>query len=374
VTAALALGACGDELDGDEGSKDLEVAAYDPPAKGEFTMSTGPFYIDPGKGGVDGPGGTLAEFEEQTGLQVDYLEDINSNESFFAKVRPDLANGDSGGRDIIIATDWMAKRYADLGYVQELDKEGIPNVEENLLPSLEDPAFDPDRAYTVPWASGMTGLIVNTDEADEITSVNDLFDPKYKGKVTVLAELRDTIPLFLKADGIDPADATKEEWLETIQKVQDAVDSGQFRDVTGNDYIVDLPRGDSVASIGWSGDAVQLALDDPAIEFRMPDEGCIIWSDDMIIPVGAENPTAAYEFMNYVYEPENAAQIAAYVNYTTPVEGVKEVYEKQGEKELANNELIFPSDEFVADCSTQPSLSGEDEKEIEQAWAQVVSG
>jgi spermidine/putrescine transport system substrate-binding protein len=106
----------------------------------------------------------------------------------------------------------------------------------------------------------------------------------------------------------------------------------------------------------------------------MPDEGCIIWSDDMIIPVGAENPTAAYEFMNYVYEPENAAQIAAYVNYTTPVEGVKEVYEKQGEKELANNELIFPSDEFVADCSTQPSLSGEDEKEIEQAWAQVVSG
>jgi spermidine/putrescine transport system substrate-binding protein len=341
--AALALAACGDELEGDDGGEDLEVAEAGP-AEGEFTMSTGPLYIDQGKGGVDGPGGTLAEFEEETGVSVDYLEDINSNESFFAKLRPDLANGDSGGRDIIIATDWMAKRYADLGYVQELDKEALPTVEENLLPSLRDPEFDPDRAFTVPWASGMTGLIVNTDEAPEITSVNDLFDPKYKGKVTVLAELRDTVPLFMKADGIDPAEATKEEWLDTVQKVQDAVDSGQFRDVTGNDYIIDLPRGDSVAAIGWSGDAVQLALDDPAIEFRMPDEGCILWSDDMIIPVGAENPGAAYAFMDYVYEPENAAQIAAYVNYTTPVEGVREVFEKQGEDELAENELIFPDE------------------------------
>jgi spermidine/putrescine transport system substrate-binding protein len=362
--AALALAACGDELEGDDGGEDLEVAEAGP-AEGEFTMSTGPLYIDQGKGGVDGPGGTLAEFEEETGVSVDYLEDINSNESFFAKLRPDLANGDSGGRDIIIATDWMAKRYADLGYVQELDKEALPTVEENLLPSLRDPEFDPDRAFTVPWASGMTGLIVNTDEAPEITSVNDLFDPKYKGKVTVLAELRDTVPLFMKADGIDPAEATKEEWLDTVQKVQDAVDSGQFRDVTGNDY---------VAAIGWSGDAVQLALDDPAIEFRMPDEGCILWSDDMIIPVGAENPGAAYAFMDYVYEPENAAQIAAYVNYTTPVEGVREVFEKQGEDELAENELIFPDEEFTETCSTQPSLEGEDEQEIEQAWAELVSG
>ena len=371
--AALALAACGDELEGDDGGEDLEVAEAGP-AEGEFTMSTGPLYIDQGKGGVDGPGGTLAEFEEETGVSVDYLEDINSNESFFAKLRPDLANGDSGGRDIIIATDWMAKRYADLGYVQELDKEALPTVEENLLPSLRDPEFDPDRAFTVPWASGMTGLIVNTDEAPEISSVNDLFDPKYKGKVTVLAELRDTVPLFMKADGIDPAEATKEEWLDTVQKVQDAVDSGQFRDVTGNDYIIDLPRGDSVAAIGWSGDAVQLALDDPAIEFRMPDEGCILWSDDMIIPVGAENPGAAYAFMDYVYEPENAAQIAAYVNYTTPVEGVREVFEKQGEDELAENELIFPDEEFTETCSTQPSLEGEDEREIEQAWAELVSG
>ena len=167
----------------------------------------------------------------------------------------------------------------------------------------------------------MTGLIVRTDLAPDITSINDLFDPQYKGKVDLLAELRDTVPLVMKAEGIDPETATKDQWLETIQKIEDAIDSGQIRDMTGNDYVDDLPRGDVVAAIGWSGDAEQLQLDNPAIQFRVPDEGCIIWSDDMVIPIGAPNPGAAYEFMNFIYQPEIAAQIAGYVNYTTPVEG-----------------------------------------------------
>ena len=374
LLAAMAIGACGDELEGDDnGDEDVPTAAAGP-VEGELTMSTGPLYIDKAQGKVDGSGSTIGRFEEETGVDMNYLEDINSNESFFSKVQPDLANGESGGRDIIVASDWMAKKYYDLGYAQKLDKDALPNVEENLVPQLRDPEFDPGREFTVPYQSGQTGLVVRTDLAPDLTSVNDIFDPQYKGKIDILAELRDTVPLVLKAEGIDPDEATKEEWLAAIDKLQDAIGSGQIRDVTGNDYIADLPRGDAVAAIGWSGDAVQLALDDPAIEFRMPDEGCILWSDDMIIPVGAENPGAAYAFMDYVYEPENAAQIAAYVNYTTPVEGVREVFEKQGEDELAENELIFPDEEFTETCSTQPSLEGEDEQEIEQAWAELVSG
>src|ERR1044072_4505666 len=116
----------------------------------------------------------------------------------------------------------------------------------------------------------MTGLIVRTDLAPDITSINDLFDPEYKGKVDLLAELRDTVPLVMKADGIDPETATKDQWLAAIDKIKGAIDSGQIRDMTGNDYVDDLPRGDVVAAIGWSGAAEQLQLEQPAPQVRVP--------------------------------------------------------------------------------------------------------
>ncbi len=161
----------------------------------------------------------------------------------------------------------------------------------------------------------MTGLLVNKAEAPDIESVNDLFDPQYKGKVTVLTEMRDTIPLMLKADGIDPADATKEDWLAQIQKLQDAVDSGQLRRFTGNDYVQDLDNGNVVASIGWSGDIGLIS--NPDVEWRMPTDGCILWSDNMVIPVGAPNTAAALAWADFVYDPKVQADISAYVQYVT---------------------------------------------------------
>jgi spermidine/putrescine transport system substrate-binding protein len=137
-----------------------------------------------------------------------------------------------------------------------------------------------------------------------------------------------------------------------------------------------MANGDVVAAIGWSGDAVQLQADNPNIEFVMPDEGCILWSDNMLIPVGAPNPTAAYEFMNYVYRPENQAQIADYNYYFTPVQGTKEVLEKQGSP-AAESELVFPTEEYTANCSTQdePTEGGpEAVREIEQAYQDVITG
>lgn len=367
LALTIAIAACGGDSVGG-GNESGAVTAKAGPVKGELTISNWPGYMDKGSSN------TVAEFEDETGVKVDYVEDVNDNAEFFGKLRPQLEEGQSGGRSVFVVTDWMAKQMYDLGFLQDIDHATLPTVFDHLLPSLRHPAFDPERKFSVPWQSGMTGLMVNTQEAGDVKSVNDLFDPKYKGKVTVLTELRDTIPLMLKADGIDPTEATKQQWLDEIQKLGDAVDSGQLRRFTGNDYTQDLTNGNVVAAIGWSGDTS--LVDNPDVEWRMPAQGCILWSDNMVIPKGAPNTPAALAWMNFVYRPKVQADISAFVQYVTPVTGVKQVFEQRGDTELANNPLIFPSESFTRNCTTQPDPPGssEDQQEVTKAFQDVITG
>ena len=227
--------------------------------------------------------------------------------------------------------------------------------------------------FTVPWHSGMTGIVVRTDLAPDIDSVADLYDPKYKGHVTMLTEMRDTVPMTLKSMGIDPETADTDEWLAAVDKIEAAADSGQIRKFTGNDYIRELASGDAWASLGWSGDAVQLQKDNPNIEFVMPEEGCMLWSTSLEIPVGAPNPEAAQALINYVYDPKVQADIAEWVNYVTPVAGVKRIVRKR-DPELARNQLIFPSKSYTADCTFEPVLGGAMGDEVTEAFQRVITG
>jgi len=333
----------------------------------QLTISQWPLYVDPGKDG------TIAEFEDETGIDVSYIEDINDNSEFFAKLQPLLAKDESGGRSVITVSDWLARKMYDLGYLYELDKSKLPNVEANLIPALRNPAADPDRDFTVPWQSGMTGLIVRTDLAPGVDSICDLFDPKYAGKVSMLTELRDSLPMTLKCMGIDPDTATTEQWLSAVDKIGQAAQSGQIRRFTGNDYIRDLASGNTAIALGWSGDAVQLQKDNPNIEFVMPVEGCMLWSTSMEIPVGAPDPQAALEFMNFVYDPKVQADIAEWVNYVTPVSGVKEILQKR-DPALARNPLIFPSKKYTENCTFEPVLGGEQGDQVTKAFERVLSG
>jgi spermidine/putrescine transport system substrate-binding protein len=366
LAAALGLSACGGDDDGlEEGAseEDVQTAAAEP-IGGEWTISNWPLYIDKK---------TIDEFDQEVGAETKYIEDINDNFEFFGKLRPQLQNGDSGGRSMFVVTDYMADIMRELGYLQNLDKSAIPNVEENLLPSLESPDFDPEREYSVPWQSGFTGIIINTDLAPEIDSIEDLFDPKYKGKVTFLGDMYDDVSLVLKMQGADPANATEEEWNKAIDTIEEAADSGQIRDFTGNAYAGPLVKGDIVAAVGWSGDAIQLQADNPNVKWIRPAEGCNLWSDNMVIPVGAPNPGTAQAFMNYVYDPKNQAQIAEYVNYVTPVEGVKEILANKDPK-LANNQLIFPDEQFTADCTPQAIPDPSFEDAVTERYQSVVTG
>jgi spermidine/putrescine transport system substrate-binding protein len=372
VLAVLALGAtlgvvaCGGDDGGlESGASDEETqTAAAEPIGGDWTISNWPLYIDKQ---------TVSDFDQKVGANTKYIEDINDNFEFFGKLQPQLKNGESGGRSMFVVTDYMVKIMHDLGYLQNVDKSALPNVEENLLPSLESPDFDPNRDFSVPWQSGFTGIIINTDLAPEIDSIEDLFDPKYKGKVTFLGDMYDDVTLVLKMDGVDPANATEEEWMKAIDQIDDAANSGQIRDFTGNAYAGPLVKGDLVAAVGWSGDAIQLQADNPNIKWIRPAEGCNLWSDNMVIPVGAPNPGTAQAFMNYVYDPKNQAQIAEYVNYVTPVEGTKEILAKKDPK-LANNQLIFPDEQFTADCTPQAVPDPSFEDEVTEKYQNVITG
>ncbi len=365
AAAVLAMGiaACGDDTVGGGGSAGDAGVAKGGPVKGSLTISNWPGYID------EGPGGTVAEFEKETGVDVQYIEDVNDNNTFFGKLQPQLEQGESGGRSIFVVTDWMAKLMWDEGFLQEIDHADLPTVFQNLSPSLESPSFDPERQFSVPWQSGMTGIWVDTAKAPDIKSVNDLFDPKYKGKVTFLEEMRDSVPLVMKGEGVDPAEATDEDWETAIEKISSAAQSGQIRAFTGNNYNEELNAGNIVAAIGWSGDAS--IINNPNAEWLMPTEGCMLWSDNMVIPVGAPNTAAALGWMEFVYEPEVAVDLTEYITYVSPVDGVQELLEKSN-PELAKDPLVFPTPQFTAKCTDQDSPP--DIEPVNEAWQEVITG
>jgi spermidine/putrescine transport system substrate-binding protein len=290
---------------------------------------------------------TLERFQKDSGIKVDYVADINDNSEFFGIVRNQLADCKPTGRDIFTLTDWMAARMVDLGWLQKLDKANMPNVDANLVPTLKTPSWDKDRTYSAPWQSGLTGIAYNAKLTKEVKSFDELLTrPDLKGKVSLLSEMHDTMLFMLLLEGSNPEDFNSDEFGAAIDRLQKATDAGQIRSFTGNEYAQDLVKGNIVACEAWSGDIIQLQFDNPDIKFVAPEEGLALWSDNMLVPNKASHKKNAEELMNYYYEPEVAATVAAWVNYICPVQGAKEAMEKI-DPSLVDSDLIFPSDDFL---------------------------
>jgi spermidine/putrescine transport system substrate-binding protein len=327
-------------------------------------------YIDNEKGNKHP---TLDMFKKQTGTTVQYTEDINDNASYFGKIQGPLSRGQSIDRDIIVMTD--NSRYPSLlikkGWVEKLDKSAIPNIK-NLVSALQHPNWDQNRDYSLPWQSGMTGIAYNDKLTDPVLTVDDLLEnPKLKGKVTLLTEMGDTVTLVMFANGDDPTKVTDATFDKAIKRIKKAVDSGQVRQFTGNDYSGPLSKGDLSACMAWSGDVVQLQADNAHLHWNVPKDGGGIWTDNMLIPKGG-NVFTASTYMNFVYEPKIAALIEDYVNYICPVKGAKEELQKI-DPEVAKNTLIFPTQEMLDNVKGFDAAALANQKYLE-TWQNLISG
>jgi spermidine/putrescine transport system substrate-binding protein len=311
-----------------------------------LTISNWPLYIDINEKTKKRP--TIEQFQRRYGISVKYIEDINDNASFFGKIQAQLARGQDTGRDIIVMTD--NSPYPALliqkGWVEKLDKSVLPNIK-NLQDTLRHPAWDPNRTYSLPWQSGLTGIGYNAKRTKPITTVDQLFtDKRLHGKVTLLTEMADSMGLVMLSNGDDPGKVTDASFNRALAKIQKAVKSGQIRQFTGNDYSGLMAKGDVWAAFVWSGDMVQLHADNQALRFNLPRPGGMIWTDNMLIPKKGDATTASF-FMNYVYSPPIAAQIEDYVNYICPVKGADKVLLRT-DPGVAKDPLIFPTKAMLA--------------------------
>ncbi|MCC6436004.1 MAG: spermidine/putrescine ABC transporter substrate-binding protein [Acidimicrobiales bacterium] len=360
------LTACG----GDDSASPAARSSADGSGSTTLTVDSWPIYID------DDPAeGTVARFEAATGISLTWNETINDNNEYFAKIQPVLSDGKTIGADIISPTYWLVPRLVQLGWLEPLPIDAIPN-RANLLPSLKNPSWDPGGEYSLPWQTGITGIAYNRKVTGKVIgSMADFFAPALSGKVGVLTEMRDTIGLLMLADGQDPASATFERAESAFARLQEAKESGHIRRFTGQDYLDDLVAGNFAACVAWSGDVAQLALDNPDIGFAIPEEGGMRFADCMVIPKGAANIDNAARFMDFVYNPANAARITAAVQYISPVQGVDEALRQLGGEAaaLADSTVLFPDAATTSRLHVFGSLSEEDEARFDEAFSAIAS-
>lgn len=331
---------------------------------GKLRVSNWPLYM---------ADGFVAAFQTASGLTVDYKEDFNDNEEWFAKNKEPLSRKQDIGADLVVPSQFMAARLIGLGWLNPISEQRWTNMK-NLRTDLLEGKSDPGRKYTAPYMSGMVGIAYNRAATGrDITKVDEMWDPAFKGKVSLLSDTQDGLGMFMLAQGHSPEDPT----LETVQKAVDVVkeqkDKGQIRRFTGNDYADDLAAGNIIVAQAYSGDVVQLQKDNPDLKFVVPDTGSSTFVDTMVIPYTTQNQKAAEEWINYIYDRANYAKLIAATRYVPVLSDMTDALNKV-DPELAKNPLINPPKETLDKLKAWAPLTDEQTQEFNKAYAEVTGG
>jgi spermidine/putrescine transport system substrate-binding protein len=377
--ASAFLAACGVE-----GSSEQEAPQasgfWDTQTKaGKLDFANWPLYMDQGKVGGKTVYPSLQAFTKETGIKVNYKEVIQENDAFLGKINPSLKAGQPTGWDLIVITNGGSiEKLIRQSFLIELDQSKLPNFQKNASPAYKNPSFDPGNKYTVAWQAGLTGLAYNPKLTKrEITSFEDLFDPKFKGKITMFGDVTDFPTLTMIGLGIDPEKSTEDDWKRTAEKMKELRPQiREFIDNAGEAEV--LQSGNAWISMAYSGDIFILNNSgSPDIKFVVPTEGAVLWQDNMAIPKGAKHPLDAITYMDYVYRPQVAATLTEYIGYITPVPTAKELLQAKAAKATGDDKatleglvaspLVFPTEADLAKTKRYRVLTVEEG----QVWNRI---
>ncbi|WP_238502403.1 polyamine ABC transporter substrate-binding protein [Streptosporangium sp. KLBMP 9127] len=385
AAAGLTLGACGVQGKKAAPPEKDAVADYWASKKqnGALRFANWPLYID--KDGKDYP--SLERFTKDTGIAVTYQEPIQDNSTWFGKIQPLLAANQDIGHDLMVMTNGIQlSRALALGYLVPLDHAKLPNFAANAAEKVKNPVWDANNAHTIPWTVGVTGVAYNPEYVDgDITSLQELWNPKYKGKIGMMLDTQEVANFAMFLLGIDPDRSGRSDWEKAAAKLREQRDAGLVRKYYENDYVDALVRGDVWITMAWSGDIFQQVAEGKNLKFVVPDEGGTIWTDNMCIPKGARNPVDALTLMDYVYRPEIASMLVEYINYITPVPATRDLVVAHAAKAkkaedrkflegVAESPLIYPSEADQARLRSYKTLSSAEEKFFEDLFQPITQG
>ncbi|WP_433139630.1 polyamine ABC transporter substrate-binding protein [Actinomadura nitritigenes] len=378
--AGLALSACGVKgQGGKEKVTQTDVQKYwaGKAKTGKLSWANWPGYMEDDHS-------TIKAFEKATGIKVDYKEVIQEMGPWFGKIQAPLAAGQSIGFDLMVMTNGIQLEQArQLGYLAPLDQSRLKNFQANAGPTFKNPSYDPGNAFTVPYESGVTGIAYNTKYVkEEITSIAQLFDPKYKGRVGMMGDSQELGNFGMFLLGIDPEKSTQADWEKAAAKLREQRDKGIVRKYYNQDYVDAVSKGDVWMTMAWSGDVYSMTS--PDVRFAIPKEGGTIWTDNMCIPKTAGSPVDAITLMDWLYVPENNAPLTEFVNYITPVPGVKQVVaadaakatgqEKKDLTRLSTSPLVFPSEADMQRLRRYRRLTQAEETRYQKIFEPIAKG
>ncbi|MEH3134435.1 polyamine ABC transporter substrate-binding protein [Mycolicibacterium neoaurum] len=354
------LAACGsDSGSSSSGSSDTGETSSD-----TLRISNWPLYM---------ADGFIAAFQTASGLTVDYKEDFNDNEQWFAKVKEPLSRKQDIGADLVVPTEFMAARVKGLNWLNEISDAGVPN-RKNLRQDLLDSKVDPGRKFTAPYMTGMVGLAYNRAATGrDIRSIDDLWDPAFKGRVSLFSDVQDGLGMIMLSQGNSPENPSTESITKAVDLVREQKDRGQIRRFTGNDYADDLAAGNIAVAQAYSGDVVQLQADNPDLQFIVPESGGDWFIDTMVIPYTTQNQKGAEAWIDYVYDRANYAKLVAFTQFVPALSDMTDELAKI-DPAAAKNPLINPSPEVQANLKSWAALTDEQTQEFNTLYAAVTGG